>query len=190
MSNNTAVDTLPDSAQAAIAFHESIDPELLDSLREAVNNTNEDFMERYDAEVWMLAMSSRLERYVKNPDERMQILTLVRKEALRADLQPELVLALIEVESHFDRFAVSRVGAQGVMQVMPFWKKELGREEDNLTVLTTNLRYGCTILKHYLDKEKGDIRRALARYNGSLGKDWYPERVFTAYRKNWKGGQI
>lgn len=172
------------------AFSDQLDPELLASLRAAVNSTNEHFVERYDAEVWMMAMSSRLERYIKDPDERMELLTLVRKESFRADLQPEIVLAVMEVESHFNRYAVSRVGAQGVMQVMPFWKKELGRDEDNLTQLATNLRYGCTILKHYLDKEKGDLHRALARYNGSLGKNWYPERVFAAYRKNWKGGKL
>src|SRR5690606_42151141 len=97
-------------------------------------------------------------------------------EARRAGLKPDLVLAVIHVESLFDRYALSRVGAQGVKQVMPFWKNELGRPEDNLIDLATNLRYGCTILKYYLDLEKGNLRRALARYNGSLGSHRSEER--------------
>ena len=101
-----------------------------------------------------------------------------------------MVLALIEVESYFDRFAVSRVGAQGLMQVMPFWKKEIGRPDDNLTNADTNLRYGCQILQFYLQKEKGNVHRALARYNGSLGKSWYPERVFDRWRRHWYNGEL
>jgi soluble lytic murein transglycosylase-like protein len=106
-------------------------------------------------------------------------------EATRADLAPELVLAVIEVESNFDRYAISVAGALGLMQVMPFWRDEIGRPGDNLNHIDTNLRYGCTILKHYLDKEKGDLRRALGRYNGSLGKRKYPNKVIDKLTGKW-----
>ena len=103
----------------------------------------------------------------------------------RARLPPELVLALIQVESRFDRFAISSAGAQGLMQIMPFWLKQIGRPGDNLFKSTTNLRMGCTILRYYLDKEKGDMTRALARYNGSLGSHVYPNLVYSALRTRW-----
>ena len=106
-------------------------------------------------------------------------------EAKRAELEPELVMSLIHVESAFKRFAISSAGAQGLMQGMPFWKNEIGRPDDNLTNIETNLRYGCTILKHYIDKEKGNLIRALARYNGSLGKVKYPEKVLRFWQKYW-----
>ncbi len=162
----------------------AIDPELRQTLRDAVTSS-ESFADEYDAQVWLVDMSARLSRYMKNDKERLQFLTLVHREATRAGLQPELVLAVIQIESAFDRFAISRVGAQGYMQVMPFWKNEIGRPEDNLMHAETNLRYGCTILKHYLDREKGDFIRALARYNGSLGRTKYPEKVLLAWERHW-----
>jgi soluble lytic murein transglycosylase-like protein len=125
-------------------------------------------------------------RFVKDPKERMDLLRRIHRAASQAGLQPEIVLALIEVESHFNRFAISRVGAQGMMQVMPFWKNEIGRPEDNLTDIDTNLLYGCTILKHYLDRSNGRLMEALARYNGSYGQYWYPRRVMTAWEKHWR----
>jgi soluble lytic murein transglycosylase-like protein len=106
-------------------------------------------------------------------------------EASRAKLPPELVLAVIQVESNFDRFAISEAGARGLMQVMPFWLKELGRPDDNLFDAQTNLRFGCTILRYYLDREKGNRVRALARYNGSIGSFRYPNLVFAALRDKW-----
>lgn len=155
-------------------------------LRMALMRNIEDatsFTDRFDAEVWLVDMSGRTRRWIKNDDERLQILRLIHFEATRTNLEPELLLALIHVESLYDRFAVSSAGAQGLMQVMPFWKKEIGRPDDNLTKIETNLRYGSTILKHYLDIEKGNLIRALARYNGSLGKTWYPERVMNAWER-------
>ncbi|WP_232339805.1 lytic transglycosylase domain-containing protein [Ketobacter nezhaii] len=143
------------------------------------------FKDRFDAEVWLVDMDARLARYVKNPQERMHILQLVHTESHRFQLQPELVLSVMHVESLFDRYAVSTVGAQGLMQVMPFWKNEIGTTSDNLTDIATNIRYGCAILKTYLTREKGNMMRALARYNGSLGKTWYPERVFNAWERYW-----
>jgi soluble lytic murein transglycosylase-like protein len=95
---------------------------------------------------------------------------------------------VIEVESNFDRYAVSVAGALGLMQVMPFWRGEIGRPDDNLIQLDTNLRYGCTILKFYLDKENGDLRRALGRYNGSLGQRKYPNLVINKLSGKWFQG--
>lgn len=160
------------------------DPELREYLKTAIAEASS-FKDRFDAEVWLVASSEPLKRYVDDTEERLSLLRSIHAAATAADLQPDLVLALIEVESAFDRYAVSRVGAQGLMQVMPFWKKEIGRPDDNLTDMETNLRYGCYILKFYLNKEKGNLTRALARYNGSLGKTWYPERVMVKWKRHW-----
>ncbi|TDL94723.1 lytic transglycosylase domain-containing protein [Stutzerimonas stutzeri ATCC 17588 = LMG 11199] len=160
------------------------EPELRDLMQRTVAEA-ESFQDRFDAEVWLVDMSGRLKRYVPDAGERLTLLRLVHREASKAGLQPELVLALIHAESHFDRFAISSVGAQGMMQVMPFWKAELGRPQDNLTDNATNLRYGCTILSYYLRKENGDINRALARYNGSLGKNRYPAKVIGFWQDFW-----
>lgn len=161
-----------------------VDPALKQALAKAVADADS-FGDEFDAQVWLVDMSSRLKRYVKDPDERLKLLRMVHKEATRADLSPELVISVIHVESAFNPYAVSYVGAQGLMQVMPFWKKELGRGDDNLINAATNLRYGCTILKHYLKREKGDWTRALARYNGSLGRTKYPEKVMNFWQKYW-----
>jgi len=161
------------------------DPVLRAMLEEAVSESAS-FEDRFDAEVWLVDMSSRIERWAPESRERLQMLRLVHQEASRVELAPELVLAVIHVESLFNRFAISSVGAQGLMQVMPFWKNEIGRPDDNLTSITTNLRYGTTILRHYLDIEKGNLTRALARYNGSLGKTWYPERVMNAWDRYYQ----
>jgi soluble lytic murein transglycosylase-like protein len=153
-------------------------------LIEAIN-ASDSFGDRFDAEVWLTDMSNRLKRKVSDPQERLQILKTAHYEATRADLPPELVLALIDVESNFDRFAISSAGARGLMQVMPFWLDEIGRPGDDLFDIHTNLRFGCTILKLYLDREHGNRSKALARYNGSVGKAWYPQRVFKALWKHW-----
>lgn len=166
---------------------ETPDPELREALRNAANAADS-FEDRYDAEVWLTDMSRRLQRQVPDTAQRMRILTRVHYEAARAGLEPELVLAVIEVESNFDPYAVSVAGALGLMQVMPFWINEIGRPEDNLIRVETNLRYGCTILKFYLDKEKGDLRRALGRYNGSLGKRKYPNKVIEKLTEKWFQG--
>ena len=160
------------------------DAELRALLTKTVNESSS-FYDRFDAEVWLVDMSGRLKRYIKDPQQRLDLLKRVHAEAKRAELEPELVMSLIHVESAFKRFAISSVGAQGLMQVMPFWKNEIGRPDDNLTNIETNLRYGCTILKHYIDKEKGNLIRALARYNGSLGKVKYPEKVLRFWQKYW-----
>ena len=141
--------------------------------------------DRFDAEVWLTDMSGRLSEAVVDPEERIEILRRVHQEASRSNLDPEVVLAVIHVESNFDRFAISRAGAQGLMQIMPFWLDEIGRPGDNLFHIRTNLRLGCTILRYYLEKENGHLSRALARYNGSVGQTWYPIRVFKALRTRW-----
>jgi len=131
-------------------------------------------------------MSQRLERRIPDYRARIDFLRTVHYEATRAGLDPQLILALIQVESNFRKYAVSSAGARGYMQVMPFWIGLIGRKSDNLFNLRGNLRYGCVILKHYLDIEKGNLARALGRYNGSLGKPDYPNLVFAAWRGNWQ----
>jgi len=160
------------------------DPELREILRSAASESAS-FTDRFHAEVWLTDMSQRLAKQVKDPEERIEILTLVHMEAARVELPPELILAVIEVESNFDRYAVSVAGALGLMQIMPFWLDEIGRPNDNLLHTDTNLRYGCTILRFYLDKENGDLRRALGRYNGSLGKRKYPNKVIDKLSRKW-----
>jgi soluble lytic murein transglycosylase-like protein len=174
-------------APAGAWAQQTPDPELRDALRVAANAADS-FDDRYDAAVWLTDMSRRLERQVTDPDERMRILTRVHHEATISGLEPELVLAVIETESNFDTYAVSVAGALGLMQIMPFWRDEIGRPDDNLIHLETNLRYGCTILKFYLDKENGDLRRALGRYNGSLGRRTYPNKVIEKLSGKWFQG--
>lgn len=161
-----------------------IDDGLRSALLQAVNDASS-FEDKFAAQVWLVDMSARLKRYMKDDKKRLEFLRLVHQEATRAELSPELVMAVIHVESAFQRFAISYVGARGYMQVMPFWKKEIGRQDDNLMHPRTNLRYGCTILKHYLQRERGDWIRALARYNGSLGRTKYPEKVMLFWEKYW-----
>lgn len=161
-----------------------VDPALKQALANAVADADS-FADQFDAQVWLVDMSTRLKRFIKDPQQRLTLLRMIHQEAKRADLSPELVISVIHVESAFNPYAVSYVGAQGLMQVMPFWKKELGRTDDNLINMAVNLRYGCTILKHYLNREKGDWIRALARYNGSLGRTKYPEKVMNFWQKYW-----
>jgi soluble lytic murein transglycosylase-like protein len=144
------------------------------------------FRSAADAGRWLQSMQERLARRMPDRKQRLELLRTVHYEATRAGLDPQLVLGILEVESGFRKYAVSRSGARGYMQVMPFWVKLIGRPADNLFHLRTNLRYGCVILRHYLDIEKGDYFRALGRYNGSLGRPEYPDLVFGAWRGRWK----
>lgn len=138
-----------------------------------------------EAKQWLNEMSLRLQKRMPDPALRLDFLKTVHYEALRAGLDPQLVLGLIQVESGFKKYAVSRAKAMGYMQVMPFWVTAIGSAEQNLFHLRTNLRYGCTILRHYLDIEKGDYFRALGRYNGSLGRAEYPTLVVNAWQNFW-----
>jgi len=171
-------------SNANAAARQPIDPELRKVLLEAANSSDS-FSDRFEAEVWLHDMSNRLTNYIPEPEDRIQFLKNVHYEAKRADLPPELVLSVIHVESAFNRWAISSVGAQGLMQVMPFWLKEIGHDGDSLFDIKTNLRFGCTILRHYLDREKGNLTRALARYNGSLGRFKYPNKVFNKLQTRW-----
>lgn len=137
---------------------------------------------------WLTEMSRRMEQRIPDRQARLEFLKTVYYEAQRSGLDPQLVLGLIQVESGFKKYAVSSAGARGYMQVMPFWVKLIGNEEHNLFHLRTNLRFGCTILRHYLDIEKGDLYRALGRYNGSLGAPEYPNLVRAAWERQWGWG--
>ena len=144
------------------------------------------FDDEREARDWLAAMSSRLAKRMPDRVTREEFLVTVHYEAKRAGLDPQLVLGLIQVESAFRKYAVSSAGARGYMQVMPFWAKLIGSADHNLFHLRTNLRYGCTILRHYLDIEKGNLFRALGRYNGSLGKAEYPNLVLRAWDGHWR----
>lgn len=138
-----------------------------------------------EGQAWLAAMSSRIERFIPDQNERDDFLSTVYYEAVRAGLDPQLVLSVIQVESNFNKYAVSSAGARGYMQIMPFWVETIGTNDHNLFHLRVNLRYGCTILRHYLDIEKGNYFRALGRYNGSLGEMTYPQLVFNKWRETW-----
>jgi hypothetical protein len=137
-------------------------------------------------QAWLRAMSKRLVKRMPDQQRRDAFLISVDYEAKRAGLDPQLVLAVIEVESNFRKYAISSAGARGYMQVMPFWVDLIGTKGQDLFHLRTNLRYGCTILRHYLDIEHGSLFRALGRYNGSLGQAWYPEMVLRAWQGHWQ----
>jgi len=138
-----------------------------------------------ESDAWLAEMSRRLATKIPDWPTRRDFLITVQYEASRAGLDPQLVLGLIQRESNFRKYAVSVVGARGYMQVMPFWVKLIGSAEHDLFSLRTNLRYGCIILRHYLDQENGDLFRALGRYNGSLGRPDYPTAVVGAWQRNW-----
>jgi len=144
------------------------------------------FSNPMEAVSWLTEMAQRVEKRVPYLRSRLDLLRTVHYEASRAGLDPQLVLAVIQVESNFRKFAVSSAGARGYMQVMPFWVGLIGKKSDNLFNLRTNLRYGCVILRHYLDIEGGNLSRALGRYNGSLGKPEYPNLVLRAMRAGWR----
>jgi len=156
--------------QSAIADRASPEPQF-PSIREKVD--------------WLTEMSGRLARRMPDRDGRLEFLKTVYYEAKRAGLDPQMVLGLIQVESGFRKHSVSSAGARGYMQVMPFWVRLIGNKDSNLFHMRTNLRFGCTILRHYLDIENGDLYRALGRYNGSLGKPEYPNMVRGAWEKQW-----
>ena len=162
------------------------------SVRAALSRTISDqappkssFKSPLEAADWLTEMSQRLAKRLPNQESRLEFLRAVHYEATRAGLDPQLVLGLIQVESGFKKYAVSSAGARGLMQVMPFWIKLIGSGDDNLFHLRTNLRFGCTILRHYLDIERGDLFRALGRYNGSLGRAEYPNLVRGAWHGQW-----
>lgn len=144
------------------------------------------FEDKFEQKVWLATMEPKLQKVVKNEQERAQILHHVFCEARRLQLPPGLVMAVIDVESRFDRWAVSSAGAVGLMQVMPFWPNQLGMTNKELVRIPQNVRMGCTILKFYLEREKGDYTKALARYNGSIGRRNYADLVLVRLANRWQ----
>jgi len=163
-------------------IYHGVEPTLRLALKQAVNDATS-FPNREQAASWLSRKSHLLSRFIADPFYRIELLKLIHAEATRAGLDPELVLAVIQVESDYDRFAISATGARGLMQVMPFWVKEIGHPQDNLFDPQTNLRHGCTILRYYLDLTNGDVKDALARYNGRQGQKKYPRKVYSAIRR-------
>lgn len=177
--------SLATALPAAARADRQMDPELRGVLAE-VMQPSECFADRYERAVWFAAMDPRLARYVEDAREREQILHHVHCEARRVDVPPELVLAVMDVESRFDRYAVSSAGAVGLMQVMPFWPRELGMSNEQLIRIADNVRMGTTILGYYLRKERGNYQRALQRYNGSLGRPTYSDLVIDRLLARWR----
>jgi soluble lytic murein transglycosylase-like protein len=180
---------VPGAALAGAQIYEPLAAEVRAGLQASIADRpapQHGFKDSAAAVDWLTEMSHRLEPKMANFESRVEFLRTVHFEAIRARLDPQLVLALIQVESNFRKYAVSRSGARGYMQVMPFWVGLIGRPGDNLFSLRNNLRYGCVILKYYLDAERGNLHRALARYNGSLGRSDYPDMVIGAWRSTWQ----
>lgn len=184
-----AAASLPLPAWAGRQMYEPLSASVRAGLQAAISDQAVPFLAfatESEARAWLNAMSGKLARRMPDRVSREEFLVTVHYEAKRAGLDPQMVLGLIQVESNFRKYAVSSAGARGYMQVMPFWVKLIGGSEHNLFHLRTNLRYGCVILKHYLDIENGDLFRALGRYNGSLGKAEYPNLVVRAWHNEWQ----
>ena len=175
----------PLGARAGAQAEEALAPSVATVLSRAISDrpVPQDWEDRPDAHAWIAEMGKRLAARVPDGEERRELLRSVHYEAVRAGLDPQLVLAVIHHESGFKKYAVSVADARGYMQVMPFWTRLIGSPGQNLFHLRTNLRYGCVILRHYLDRENGDLFRALGRYNGSLGRPEYPNAVLAAMQR-------
>jgi len=179
----------PAIERGVIAPAPQTDPELRDVVSQAMQE-HECFGDQYDSAVWYTLMEPKLRRYLRDHDERVALLRTIYCETHRpgvAPLPPGLVLAVLDVESRFDRWAVSSSGAVGLMQVMPFWPEQLGMQRRELVTMEANIRMGCAILRHYLATEHNDVRRALGRYNGSLRGREYPDRVVSRWTSYWNG---
>ena len=179
---------MPGVASAGTQDYEPLSASVRAALNRSISDAATPFLAfetESEARRWLTAMSKRLASRIADRLRREEFLVSVHYEAKRAGLDPQLVLGVIQVESNFRKYAVSRAGAMGYMQVMPFWVRLIGRNDDNLFHLRTNLRFGCVILRHYLDQENGDLYRALGRYNGSLGRPGYPTLVVRAWQRDW-----
>jgi soluble lytic murein transglycosylase-like protein len=177
------------TACAGAQRNEPIDPVVLATLSGQIADRAVpffDFKNPNDAHKWIFEMSNRLQAQIPDRKDRIDLLKTVQWEATRAGLDPQLVLGVMQVESGFRKYAVSSAGARGYLQVMPFWTQVFKRPRDDLFNLRTNLRYGCVILRYYLNVENGDYFRALGRYNGSLGRPEYPDAVNAAWQGRWK----
>jgi soluble lytic murein transglycosylase-like protein len=184
---------LATTAHAGAQREEYLSDSVASSLRRSIADRIEPrlmFANKAEGEAWLNEMSERLKSRIPDEFVRRKLLIAIHYEATRAGLDPQMVLGLIHIESRFNRYAISPVGARGLMQVMPFWQRAIGTPEQSLFDMHTNLRYGCSILRHYLNIENGDLFRALGRYNGSLGKAEYPNLVYSAWKGHydWNGG--
>jgi len=171
---------------AAVADQQR-DPELRAVVQDAITHAD-CFVDKFDSEVWFKLMEPKLRRAVKDREDRLRIVNAAYCEANRTDAQrlpPGLIMAVIDVESRFDRWAVSSAGAVGLMQVMPFWPEQLGMRRHQLVEIEHNMRMGCAILRFYMKRERNDVRKALARYNGSVGRREYPDLVITRWTRTW-----
>ncbi|MDO4878996.1 MAG: lytic transglycosylase domain-containing protein [Neisseria sp.] len=180
---------IPQTLWAGAQREETLSDDVASVMRTSVNNVNPArlvFANPQDGPRWLADMSQRLARFVPEEYARKRLLTNIQYETTRAGLDTQLILGLIEVESAFRQYAISNAGAKGLMQVMPFWQRYIGKADHNLFDIRTNLRYGCTILRHYSNVENGNITRALARFNGSLGSSKYPNAVIGAWRNRWQ----
>jgi soluble lytic murein transglycosylase-like protein len=178
----------PTAARAGAQIEEELAANVQNSLHRSVSDYPAPhlvFATDVEGWAWLADMSSRLAPKIPDAQTRRDFLITVQYEASRAGLDPQLVLGLIQHESNFRKYAVSSAQARGYMQVMPFWVRQIGNAEHDLFNLRTNLRYGCTILRYYLDRENGDYFRALGRYNGSLGRAEYPDAVLGTVRRHW-----
>ena len=184
----TLLSLAPAAARAGAQFEEALAANVQNSLHRSVSDYPAPhlvFPTNVEGGAWLADMSSRLAAKIPDWPTRRDFLITVQYEASRAGLDPQLVLGLIQQESNFRKYAVSSAGARGYMQVMPFWMSQIGNPEHDLFTLRTNLRYGCTILRFYLDLENGDLFRALGRYNGSLGRSEYPSAVVASMQRLW-----
>ena len=174
-------------AHAGAQAEERLAPSVVAGLQRAIADSPVpvDYAKNAGVRAWLDEMSKRLAPKVPDGQTRAEFMATVHYEAARAGLDPQLVLGVIQLESNFRKYAISSADARGYMQVMPFWTKLIGTGEHNLFHLRTNLRYGCVILRHYLDAENGDLYRALGRYNGSLGRPEYPNAVLEIMNRNW-----
>ena len=176
----------PTAAHAGAQIEEALGANVQNSLHRSVSDYPAPhlvFATDVEGWAWLAAMSPRLAAKIPDWPTRRDFLVTVQYEAARAGLDAQLVLGLIQQESNFRKYAVSSAGARGYMQVMPFWLRQIGSPEHDLFTLRANLRYGCTILRYYLDLENGDLYRALGRYNGSLGRAEYPNAVLASMQR-------
>jgi hypothetical protein len=183
-----AVRAAPSGALAPAPPPQS-EPELRQVVQQAISQAD-CFADRFDSAVWYTLMEPKLRRFVPDPDQRLDILRTVYCETHHRGkdaLPPGLVMAVLDVESRFDPWAVSSAGAVGLMQVMPFWPEQLGMRRYQLTRVGANIHMGCAILRFYLHDERRDIRRALQRYNGSVGHRDYADRVIVRWTTYWNG---
>jgi soluble lytic murein transglycosylase-like protein len=172
-------------AHAGAQVEEKLAPSVVAGLSKSIADfpVPAGYANRPDVKPWIDDISRRLKDRIPDEGERRDLLATVHYESIRAGLDPQLVIGVMHHESGFRKYAMSTAGARGYMQVMPFWVRLIGTPEQNLFALRVNLRYGCTILRYYLDTESGDYFRALGRYNGSLGSGEYPNAVLAAMQK-------